>query len=601
MIRKGWLVLLALQVAIMFAGFISHGQAKQTPLISGSQWETWSDNVFDRAKKENRLVILDLEAGWCHWCHVMDEKTYKDPEVMKLLKNKFITVRVDQDSRPDLSTRYEDYGWPATIIFDAQGKELVKKSGYINPEEMLTLLNEVISNPKPIEDTKEATKPADAVSTNGLSAEMRKELNEKHVAGYDIKAGGWKTQQKFLDWDSVEYCLAKSKERDYHPEEWARATLANELQLMDPVWGGVYQYSTQGDWKHPHFEKLIQFQAENMRIYALAYQFWQDPEHLKAAQDIHRYLKEFLMSPEGAFYVSQDADLVPGESGQGFFQLSDERRREMGIPRIDKHIYSRENGWAISALTQLYAATADQTYLTEAEKAAKWIIANRALAGGGFSHDKADANGPYLGDTLSMGRAFLNLYAVTADRSWLKQSEDAAKFIAKTFANGKSGFVSNVNKDPQAKLQPQPNLDENIALVRFANLLFQYTGNNEYKQMADSSMRYLALPDIARKRRVLVAGILLADREITSTPTHITVVGSKQDPKAKELFVAALRYPTNYKRTEWADAAEGKLPNSDVEYPQLKKAAAFGCANNRCSAPAYDPDALAAIIDQLNN
>ncbi|MBX9877888.1 MAG: DUF255 domain-containing protein [Candidatus Obscuribacterales bacterium] len=599
MIRRFWLVALALQMVVLFAGLITHGQAKQTLLVSGSNWETWSDSVFDRAKKENRLVILDLEAGWCHWCHVMDDKTYKNPEVLKVLKNRFITVRVDQDARPDLSTRYEDYGWPATIIFDAQGRELVKKSGYINPEEMLALLNEVVSNPKPIEE-KKSDAAATSTTDSGLPADLRKELNDKHVAGYDTKAGGWKTEQKFLDWDSVEYSLAQSKERDYHPEERARATLANELQLMDPVWGGVYQYSTQGDWNHPHFEKLVQFQAENMRIYALAYEYWQDPEHLKAAQDIHRYMKEFLMSPEGAFYVSQDADLVPGESGQGFFQLSDERRREMGIPHIDKHIYSRENGWVISALTQLYAATADQTYLGEAEKAAKWIIANRSIPNGGFSHDKTDPSGPYLGDTLSMGRAFLNLYAVTADRSWLKYSEDAAKFIAKTFA-GKNGFVSNVNKDPQAKLVPQANLDENISVVRFANLLFHYTGNNEFKQMADSSMRYLSMPEIARKRRVLVAGILLADREITTIPTHITVVGAKQDPKARELFAAALRYPSNYKRTEWADATEGKLPNTDVEYPQLKKAAAFGCANNRCSAPAYDPEALAAIIDQLSN
>lgn len=599
MIRKRWLVLLALQVVVLFVGFVSHGQAKQTLTVSGSQWEPWSDSVFDRAKRENRLVILDLEADWCHWCHVMDDKTYKDPEVLKLLKNRFIMVRVDQDSRPDLSTRYEDYGWPATIIFDAQGKELVKKSGYVNPGDMLVLLNEVLKDPKPIEEKPAVESKSETSQDGGLPVDLRKELNDKHINGYDTKAGGWKTEQKFLDWDSVEYCLAKSNERGYHTDEWARATLSNELQLMDPIWGGVYQYSTNGDWSHPHFEKLVQFQAENMRIYALAYEFWQDPEHLKAAQDIHRYLLEFLTSPEGAFYVSQDADLIPGESGQGFFQLSDERRREMGIPRVDKHIYSRENGWVISALAQLYAATADRTYLDEAEKAAKWIVANRSLAGGGFSHDKVDANGPYLGDTLSMGRAMLNLYAVTADRTWLKQSEEAAKFIAKTFA-GTNGFVSNVNKDPQAKLKPQPNLDENISVVRYANLLFHYTGDKAFKQMADSSMRYLSLPDVARKRKVLVAGILLADREVTTTPAHITVVGSKQDAKAKELFAAALRYPSNYKRTEWADSTEGPLSNTDVEYPQLKKAAAFGCANNRCSAPAYDPEALAVIMEQLS-
>src|SRR3982750_4326240 len=72
-------------------------------------WEKWSDDIFERAKKENKFVLLDLEAVWCHWCHVMAEVTYKDPGVIKLMNSRYIAVRVDQDSRPDLSNRYEDY------------------------------------------------------------------------------------------------------------------------------------------------------------------------------------------------------------------------------------------------------------------------------------------------------------------------------------------------------------------------------------------------------------------------------------------------------------------------------------------------------------
>src|SRR5579862_8649559 len=87
----------------------------------GIKWEKWSDDIFERAQRENRLVILDLEAVWCHWCHVMAEITYKDPAVIRLFKEKYIAVRVDQDSRPDLSNRYEEYGWPATIVFDSKG------------------------------------------------------------------------------------------------------------------------------------------------------------------------------------------------------------------------------------------------------------------------------------------------------------------------------------------------------------------------------------------------------------------------------------------------------------------------------------------------
>src|SRR5262245_36102331 len=77
------------------------------------QWPDWSDAVFDQARRENKFVVLDLEAIWCHWCHVMAETTYKNPEVIGLMQSKYIAVRVDQDARPDLSNRYEDYGWPA--------------------------------------------------------------------------------------------------------------------------------------------------------------------------------------------------------------------------------------------------------------------------------------------------------------------------------------------------------------------------------------------------------------------------------------------------------------------------------------------------------
>ncbi|MGA7395341.1 MAG: DUF255 domain-containing protein, partial [Terrimicrobiaceae bacterium] len=95
------------------------------------EWHPWSEAVFEQAKRENRFVLLDLGAVWCHWCHVMEEITYRHPEVVRLIRSRYIAVQVDQDSRPDLSNRYEDYGWPATIVFDANGGEIVKRQGYI--------------------------------------------------------------------------------------------------------------------------------------------------------------------------------------------------------------------------------------------------------------------------------------------------------------------------------------------------------------------------------------------------------------------------------------------------------------------------------------
>jgi uncharacterized protein YyaL (SSP411 family) len=411
---------------------------------------------------------------------------------------------------------------------------------------------------------------------------------------YDNKNRGWGTGQKFLDWDTIEYCLAETERGDQTFERMARETLTAQLNLLDPAWGGVYQYSTDGDWQHPHFEKIMQMQAEDLRIYALAYALWHDEMYLQAANQIRTYLKNFLTSPNGAFYTSQDADLIDGKHGGEYFQLGDSDRRKLGVPRIDRHVYARENGWAINALTVLYTASGNRACLDEAIRAADWIGANRGLADGGFRHDEADSAGPYLGDTLSMARALLGLYAATGDRTWLQRARQAIEFISKNFKSD-VGYVTSAHA---SALKSEPQLDENISIVRVANLLWHYTGQTEYQEVAKHAMRFVAAPVAADHRGYLVAGILLADHEMTSSPLHITVVGRKDDPMAQALYAAVLRQPTTYKRVEWLDEREGALPNPDVGYPTLEKAAAFLCTDQACSAPVFAVDDLIGKISK---
>jgi uncharacterized protein len=581
--------------------FLFQAVAPPASAAEGIAWVPYSDAVFQRAKAEGKFVLLDLEAVWCHWCHVMDEETYRDPEVIKLMNSKYIAVKVDQDARPDLSNRYQDYGWPATIVFNSSGGEIVKRSGYINPKAMTGMLKAVIKDPTPGPSIgKEPTLKYN--SDAFLSAALRKELQSKHIAGYDDKEQGWGTYNKFLDWDSVEYAMTRARGGDAQARKMATGTLNAQLKLIDPVWGGVYQYSTDGDWNHAHFEKIMSMQAEDMRIYSLAYQQFENPTYLNAAKNIARYLNDFLLSPEGAFYTSQDADVVKGKHSGDYFKLNDAQRRKQGIPRIDKHIYSRENGWAITGLAALYAASGEKRYLDQAIKAAKWIHTNRALPGGGYRHDAADSAGPFLGDSLAMARAFLALYSVTGDRQWLKDSEQTADFIAEHFADkgAKSAGLLTSEASKSAVHKPLPLLDENIMAARFFNSLYHATGRSKYKETAALAMRYVATPEVARTHRILVAGPLLADMELNSEPAHITVIGGKEDPAARELFQSAIRYPSGYKRVEWLDHREGPLPNTDVEFPPMKKAAAFACANKRCSLPVFQPEAVAAMVDRLN-
>jgi uncharacterized protein YyaL (SSP411 family) len=136
-------------------------------------------------------------------------------------------------------------------------------------------------------------------------------------------------------------------------------------------------------------------------------------------------------------------------------------------------------------------------------------------------------------------------------------------------------------------LQPKSNLDENIPLARFANLLHRYTGNARYKGMGDYALRMLVTEQIADSQ-LTAPGILLTAFESANDPLHITIVGGKDDAAAAALFASAIRYSAVYRRIEWWDRREGNMPNPDVRYPQLPRAAAFICTDSTCSLPIFD-------------
>jgi uncharacterized protein YyaL (SSP411 family) len=345
----------------------------------------------------------------------------------------------------------------------------------------------------------------------------------------------------------------------------------------------------------------MQMQAGNLRIHSLAYAQYHDAIYLNAAGAIHHFLTRFLLSPGGGFYTSQDADLVDGVHSAAYFKLSDAQRVAQGIPHVDTHQYARENGWAIRSLVALYEASADQSALGDAANATKWVMGHRSLAGGGFSHDEHHATGPFLGDTLAMGQAFLELYQATGDRYWLKHAEAAADFIAAHFEKaGEPGVVTS-DVHASALFAPKQEYDENIDTARWANLLGQYSGRAGDKALAQTAMRYLATPDVALSRRVAVAGVLLADDENSGPALHIAIVGGKKDPASLDLYRVALAFAGGYKRVEWYDEAEGPLPNADVEYPHFGVPAAFVCTGTACSQPAKNPGELQKRLDRVKN
>jgi uncharacterized protein YyaL (SSP411 family) len=563
----------------------------------GIAWQPWSEQVFAKAQREGKLVLLDMEAVWCHWCHVMDATTYQDPAVTALINKHFIAVKVDQDGNPALSQRYEDWGWPATIMFDAEGRELNKERGYVEPAAMAQVLQALVDKPEPMPEAP-ASKPA-ALAL--LTQQQKQVLGDRLEAAYDAALGGWGNRHKFLQADALDYLLLNAGAGDETAGEHVRQTLSNARAIVDPVWGGIFQYSDDGTWTSPHYEKIMSSQANAVRLYATAYTLLGDDAFRATAEQIAGYMLTHLKAPEGGFYPSQDADLSAEIKGKEFYAMGDAERRKLGEPRIDRNLYAREAGWAISALVALHEATGEEKWLAAAKDAARWAIAQRLMPSGGWRHDAEDAGGPFMTTNLAMASATLDLYRATADRMWLGLAQQAGDFMVETLEDKSAGGFALAPVPAGATgvmAQPVKHFDDNTNAVRFYNALAHYTGDARHADAARRTMAYLAGTPAAN-RAAFWPGLLQADAELANPPLHMTVVGKKGDAAAVALYRQALTYPATYRRVEWLDETEGALPNPDVTYPTLERPALFACIEKRCSLPIYAPEEAHKKLDRL--
>jgi uncharacterized protein YyaL (SSP411 family) len=575
---------------------------------------TWADSAFSQAAREHKFVLLDLHAVWCHWCHEMDWTTYADPGVQAVIARHYVAVSVDADSDPALTSRYGDWGWPATIVLAADGTEIVKRRGYIAPAQMLSLLDAIVADPSPGPSVGAVLKIKNS-STISLAEKDRAALSETVDALYDVANAGWGTEHKYIDAAAVEWSFAALDAGNQLAMTKVRRTLDANQNLIDPVWGGVFQYSDQQDWQSPHYEKLLSYQADDLRIYSEAYSRWHRKTDLEAAQKLYSYLTTFLSAPDGGFCVSQDADVSARMTGQEFYAKDDAARRAAGMPKIDVHEYSRETGWAIRALSKYYDVTGDAAALNRAERGAEWALSTRAIAGGGFSHGGAGSGansatqapggappGPFLDDNIAMTQAFLALYRSTGNREWLKSAVATLEFIDTKLRDPRGGYRASppIPNTRGVFREPVRDVSQNSAVVRTASMLHHYTAAERHLQIARHAMKYLSV-FVAAANDQFRPDILLADRDLAEAPIHITVVGGKDDPAARSLHAAALQYPTDYLQVDWWDRREGRLPDPGITYPELKRPAAFACTANACSTPVYEPSQIQERVRSVLN
>jgi uncharacterized protein len=492
-------------------------------------WATFSPETFARAKAERKYVVLDGSAEWCHWCHVMEATTYHDPEVRKILDEHFIAVKVDVDSRPDVEERYGDWGWPATVFFAPDATELGKHRGYIDPERFADILREVVAG-----GAKGALGPAAAAAKAPKVA-----LSEEHLAWiarateveldeyWDAKQGGWGRSQKTPLGGDNAWTLWKAARGDDAARARAVFALDQQGKLIDPVWGGIYQYSSARHWDEPHFEKLMTYQAPAIDNYATAYRLTREPRHLARAKAVFGYVERFLKSPEGGFYATQDADLnahdraKPFLSGHDYYALGEGARLARGVPRVDTHEYGRENGLAIAAYCTLYEVAKDPAVLEAAERAARRVLATHGTEQGGITHD-VRGEGPaglYLSDNAAFGLALARLHEVTRDASYLAAARRVADFALAELADEDGGGLFASTRDPDAVgvfAKRRVPFEDNVNALRLLARLARALPGDEgakYRVAIDRVLRAVSTPEKIKAQGRMLGDYLLALEE----------------------------------------------------------------------------------------
>ncbi len=318
-------------------------------------WHPWGDEPFRLARQTGRPVLLDIGAVWCHWCHVMDEGTYVDPEVVRRIEEGFIAVKVDRDEHPEVDRRYQrevnaltgEGGWPLTAFLTADGSAFYggtyfpPTDGYGRPgfrRVLAEVARQYRDEPDAIASTVRAVKEA---LDRGVGAPARARVDLSTFAdrvgealdgGYDPVYGGFGGGPKFPHPAALEFWLSDAfVQGDGRVARQLRETLERMAAggIYDQVGGGFHRYAVDEGWHVPHFEKMAADNAALLAVYAEAAARWPDPNFGEVARGIVDWASRELEDPSGGFGTSQDADNAPGDDGSYYTWSRAELKREL--------------------------------------------------------------------------------------------------------------------------------------------------------------------------------------------------------------------------------------------------------------------------------
>ena len=643
-------------------------------------WYPWGDSALDKAQREDKPIFLSIGYSACHWCHVMAHESFEDEKIAEILNENFVSIKVDREERPDLDQIYMDAvqamtgsgGWPMSVFLTPDGHPFFGGT-YFPPEPrhgmpafedvLLAVLDawenrrdQVEANGQQLAGTLEQRMRIPEEAAGGATIHTLEEAQQRILDNFDSAHGGWSSAPKFPQPMLIEFLL-RSYQRTENAAILQMVTQTLEAMarggIYDQIGGGFHRYSVDENWLVPHFEKMLYDNAQLARVYLHAWQVTGNELFRAVTEETLDYLIREMLTRDGGFASSQDAD-VDGEEGafytwtaeelrsvlgdqaerfmeaygassQGNFEgkniltfagkveeredLEDLRRKlflareTRAHPDRDDKVLTAWNGLALAAFAEAGRVLDRDDYRTVAEETARFLI-DALMTDEGQLHrvwkdGRRGGNGT-LDDYANLAEGLLELYQTTFDPHWYEVAHRLIERIREKFSAA-VGFYDTSEDHETLIVRPRQLQDTSLpsgnsmavsVLLRIAPLAEEPTYAQEAKATLDGMKQYL-------ERYPLGFGQWLTALDYaTSHPQQIAIVAPSPD-EAYDLLEACLE---GYHPRRTVGLTEPDRPSA---VPLLNerdlvdgRATAYVCSNFTCHPPVAEAEELKALLEE---
>lgn len=641
------------------------------------EWYPWGEEAFAKAKAEDKPIFLSIGYSTCHWCHVMAHESFENGDIAKQLNEGFVSVKVDREERPDIDEVYMGVcqtmtgsgGWPLSI-FMTQEKKPFFAGTYFPPSgaygrmgfsELLSRISELWRTKREalISQSEKIIAMFSEAKTKGGTAAMPDELVESGYRAlrrmFDAKNGGFSHAPKFPTPHHLMFLMAY---HEAHKDEEALDMVKLTLKKMycggifDQAGFGFSRYSTDEHWLVPHFEKMLYDNALLLKTYAQCYAISKERIYREAADKIRTYLEREMVSPEGAFYSAQDADLE-GEEGKYYVWDYDELQsalspeelsiletrygvtkngnfegrnilhrttaeaesdedaavlrklleiRQKRVPPFkDTKISAAWNGLAIEAYALAGMLLSNSGYIESARKAADFMIEHMMGEDGTVCGIYGRPGSGFLADYANVACGMQKLYEATLDSRYLRGALLIAdRMISRFFEIGEARFYMTGKEDTELFMRPRDEYDgampsgtSSAIMVLFT--LYQLTRKLQYKEVLDAAVD--AFSTEAKSSPASHVHFLSMLLSMNSPHRQIVISSAKDNPEAINAYRYIISHYSPFTTAVFYDRGaetDAFLPEM-ARYKNNKPFAAYICENFMCQQPIYTANDLISL------